>query len=200
MDKINIIADLLYSLNVNIFYFINLQLQNSFFNFIMPIITNLGSEPFGIAICFILLSFGIISKNESLQKLAIIGMITLLLTSIIVLTLKISIAEPRPFVTLKNVHLLVTENDPYSFPSGHSTNAFALATAFGLNWKIHIFKKEVRLIWFLLPLAAIIGFSRIYIGVHYPFDVLIGAIIGITVGLIVIKIKNTYLKKIFNKD
>lgn len=198
MNKINTITDLLYTLNVNLFYFINLQLQNSFFNFVMPIITNLGSEPFGIAICLILLTIGMATKNRSLQKLAILGIIALLITSIIVLIIKISVAEPRPFITLKNVHLLVVEKDPYSFPSGHTTNAFALATAFGLNWKIQFFKKNIKLIWFLIPLAAIIGFSRIYIGVHYPFDVLFGAIIGIIIGLIVTKIGNTYLKN-YNK-
>jgi len=165
----------------------------------MPLITNLGSGPFGIAICLFLLTLGITTKNKPLQKLVIIGIVAILITSIIVSLLKISVAEPRPFITLKNIHLLVIEKDPYSFPSGHTANAFALATAFGLNWKIHIFKKNVRLIWLLIPVAAIIGFSRIYIGVHYPVDVLVGGIIGITTGLIATKIGNIYLKN-YNKN
>jgi undecaprenyl-diphosphatase len=122
------------------------------------------------------------------------GIVTLFLVTIVVAILKFSIAEPRPVIALKNVHLLVSEIDPYSFPSGHTTNAFALATVFGLNWKIPIFKRTVKLIWILIPIAAIVGFSRIYIGVHYPLDVLCGAIIGIILGVIATKIGKNYLK------
>jgi len=194
LDKIINIIDLIYSLNENLFFFINSHLQNGFFNFTMPIITNLGSEFCGVAICLIIWVFAMIKKNEQLRKLAVIGIIALCLVSIIVSIIKFSVAEPRPFVTLKNVHLLETEIDPFSFPSGHTTNAFALTIVFGLNRKISIFKKPLKLIWFLIPLAAIVGFSRIYIGVHYPLDVLVGAIIGIILGLIAIKLGNTFLK------
>ena len=154
----------------------------------MPIITDLGSQFFVVAFCLIVLAIAMVKNNEPLRKVAIVGLIALCLVSIIVLMLKFSIAEPRPFVALKNVNLLVIEIDPFSFPSGHTTNSFALATVFGLNWQIPFLKKKLKLIWLLIPLASIVGFSRIYVGVHYPIDVLVGAIIGIILGLIAIKI------------
>jgi len=166
----------------------------------MPIITNLGSEYFGVAICLIIWVIAVISNNKPLRKLAVIGILALFFVTFVVSILKISVAEPRPYETLNNVHLLVNEIDPFSFPSGHTTNVFALATVFGLNWKISIFKKSLKLIWVLIPVAAIVGFSRIYIGVHYPLDVLFGALIGIILGLIATKIGKTYLNGTKNAD
>jgi len=182
-------------INTIIFYFINHNLQNNFFDFLMPIITNIGSDVFLISICIIILLYSIITKNIALRYLAIGGIIGIAFADILVGTLKILINEPRPFITLDNVHLLVNENDPYSFPSGHTGNIFAIATTLGLSWKFNIRTKSIKLAWLLIPLAFIIGFSRIYVGVHYPFDVVVGAIIGVIAGLIAIKIINNYLIK-----
>jgi undecaprenyl-diphosphatase len=174
----------------------------------MPNITNLGSFIVVVIICLIILIYGISTKNRKLRNLAIMGLIAIIITDIAISILKIVISEPRPFITLKSVHLLVSENDPFSFPSGHSGNIFALAVSLGLNWTFKIGKKSIKLIWVLIPIAFIIGFSRIYIGVHYPFDVLIGALIGITGGLIATNIGTKYLnnhekthalKKIYTK-
>jgi undecaprenyl-diphosphatase len=64
-----------------------------------------------------------------------------------------------------------------SFPSGHSTVAFACATAIALA--------VPRLRWPVFTLAALIAFSRVYVGVHYPLDVLAGAILGVGLGFAV---------------
>lgn len=171
----------------------------------MPKITELGSFSVVVIICLILLIYGIYRKNKGLKNLAIIGFIAISIAGATIFILKTLVAEPRPFMTLEFVNLLIFENDPFSFPSGHTGNSFALATALGLNWKIHIKNKSYRLIWILIPIACLIGFSRIYIGVHYPWDVFVGAIIGIISGLIATKIgkkclKNTSsIKKYYNK-
>ncbi|KZX15778.1 undecaprenyl-diphosphatase BcrC [Methanobrevibacter cuticularis] len=184
----------LMELNINLFYFININLQNSFFNFLMPLITDLGTLPFVLILCLIILEYGLFKKDKKIMKLAILGLIALLFPVIITYLLKILVGEPRPFVSLANVHLLVIETDPNSFPSGHTSNSFALAIGIGLNWEIKIKQRSIKLAWFLIPIASIIGFSRIYIGVHYPFDVITGAIIGIIGGLLATKIGNSYLK------
>lgn len=199
----------LFEINVMLFYFINNNLQNNVFDFIMPIITDLGSLIIVLTICFILLAYGSITKNIKIKKLAILGLIAITITTISIYILKTIVAEPRPFVTLTDVNLLIHEADPLSFPSGHSGNIFALATAIGLNWTINLRKKPVKLIWILIPLACLVGFSRIYNGVHYPFDVLIGAFIGMIGGVIATKIGKKYLnnytgnrallKRIYNK-
>ena len=64
-----------------------------------------------------------------------------------------------------------------SFPSGHATVAFAGATVLALA--------VPRLRWPLLALAALIAFSRVYVGVHYPLDILAGAVLGVAIGLAV---------------
>jgi len=185
----------LMEINTKLFYIINHNLQNSFFDFLMPMITDIGSMPFVLSICILLLVYSIITKNMSIKYLAITGIIAILFTDIIISILKVLINEPRPFHTLTSVHLLISENDPYSFPSGHSGYIFALAISLGLNWKFSIRKKEIKLLWLLIPLAFIVGFSRVYIGVHYPFDVFIGAIIGTIGGVIATKIMSDYLTK-----
>jgi len=186
-------------INIFLFYFINHNLQNSYFNFIMPIITNLGALPTILAITLAILIYGIITKNKKIIHLTIVGLIALALTDITISLIKVIVAEPRPFVALNSVHLLVTEPDPYSFPSGHSGDIFAFATAFGFNHSLKIKNKSIKLAWLLIPIAIIVGFSRIYVGVHYPLDVLVGATIGIIGGVAGTKIGYNVLKKKKNK-
>ena len=76
--------------------------------------------------------------------------------------------DPEPLVSLPATS---------SFPSGHSTVAFACATVLALA--------VPRLRWPLVALAALIAVSRVYVGVHYPLDVLAGAALGVLIGLAV---------------
>ncbi len=81
----------------------------------------------------------------------------------------------RPCQVLQGVRLLVGCSDSFSFPSNHATNAFALAVFFAVSNR--------RLAIPLFLLAALVGYSRIYVGVHYPTDVLAGAVLGAMIGL-----------------
>ncbi|MDR0900152.1 MAG: phosphatase PAP2 family protein [Methanobrevibacter sp.] len=157
----------------------------------MPLITDLGSVGFVFLLSFTLLIIGHLLKNSTIKKIAIIGIIALIITELAALFLKLWFSEPRPYTILKNVNLLIEKQEPFSFPSGHTANAFAIATAYGFSYKLKKFKirnKAIYLAWFSIPIAILIGFSRIYIGVHYPFDVIAGALLGIVGGLIAIKI------------
>ena len=73
----------------------------------------------------------------------------------------------------------------YGFFSGHSSNSFALAFFFSL-----IFKERKKLMPFLLFFASLIAYSRIYIGVHYPLDILFGALAGILMATLVYSLVN----------
>ncbi|MBC3787781.1 phosphatase PAP2 family protein [Spirosoma utsteinense] len=85
--------------------------------------------------------------------------------------LKYAIHRPRPFVTYPDLEPLVSGGSP-SFPSGHTTDAFAFATALSLSYPK----------WYVVvpayAWAGAVGYSRLHLGVHYPSDVLAGAVVG----------------------
>lgn len=93
----------------------------------------------------------------------------LLVTNI---TIKPLVERARPWVTWPVIQPLVTEKDPNSFPSGHTCAAFAAGMIWlrALPWKWGRIAAPV--------LAVLMGLSRLYVGVHYPTDVLAGAVIG----------------------
>lgn len=88
------------------------------------------------------------------------------------LTIKPLISRPRPWLDVPGLTALVTENDPNSFPSGHSCAAFAAA----MSWRRELPRKWMGRLGLLLALC--MALSRLYVGVHYPSDVLVGCLIG----------------------
>ncbi len=181
--------------NVVLFYLINHGMDNRIFDFIMPSITNFGSIVAWGLVCGLLFAFG----GEKAKKVAILGLVALFISNVAVFALKYLIAEPRPFIALSNVDLLVPENEIYSFPSGHTASSFSVATVIGLKYSFLVKNKKYRLIYPLIAFAALIGFSRIYIGVHYPLDVAFGAIVGTIFALLVLKFEDKiFLNKIVN--
>jgi len=96
---------------------------------------------------------------------------SLLLSAAISGIIKKTVKEPRPFVTYPEIQKL-TKAGSESFPSGHTTDAFSLATSLSIAYPK----------WYVAvpayTYASAIGYSRMHLGVHYPGDVLAGAIIG----------------------
>lgn len=93
-------------------------------------------------------------------------------TTIITFGLKYGVNRPRPFVTYPDIIQKDHHVGPYSFPSGHTSSAFALATSLTLcysKWYVAV----PAFAW-----AVTVGYSRMRLGVHFPTDVLVGAIIG----------------------
>jgi undecaprenyl-diphosphatase len=90
------------------------------------------------------------------------------------IVLKPLVARIRPFDVNTAVQLLIARPTDYSFPSGHTTAAFAATSALYFSR---------RRLWIpALALAALIAFSRLYLYVHYPTDILAGIVVGIGVG------------------
>ena len=178
-------------LNTQIFYFINDGLKNPFFDFLMPHLTDIGGLTF-IACLFIVLLlitrkdiFGL-KKYYPLVKLCICSLI---ISVIITASLKLFFSSPRPSLVIDNVHVLTSSADPNSFPSGHSSSTLSIMTVLFLKAKDYF--NRYRLIkCFAVFYAIFICFSRIYIGMHLPFDVITGCIIGMVSGVVVVK----YLK------
>lgn len=185
----NVILSGILNQNTILFYLINNGMDNNVLDFLMPLLTNFGSVIAWAVACGLLFVFG----GEKGKKVAILGLTALFVSNVVVFLLKFTIAEPRPFLTLPNVDLLVPENEIYSFPSGHTASSFAAAVVIGLSYKLKLRSQSYRLIYPLLTFAVVIGFSRVYVGVHYPLDVIFGAIVGILSGLLVLKIGDKVL-------
>ncbi len=85
-------------------------------------------------------------------------------------TLKRTLKRQRPFHALEHIHFLMAPRDVFSFPSGHTSAAFVMVTL--LSQIFPEFRIPMQ-IW-----ATIVGLSRVYLGIHYPTDVLAGATLG----------------------
>ena len=98
--------------------------------------------------------------------------------------LKSLVMQPRPFLSLPDVRLLVSPPSSYSFPSVNATYAFAASSGASLTARRVLGRLPVWG-WGFLALAVAVSYSRVYVGVHYPGDVLGGAIIGTSIGWLV---------------
>ncbi|WP_405294736.1 phosphatase PAP2 family protein [Methanobrevibacter sp.] len=181
-------------INLELFYFFNHNLQNPIFDAVMPVITHFGGFKVLVVVLIVIIFYAHLKGKKTLRRITILALIAFLCSDLVTAILKNLVNEPRPFVSLDNVHLLITEDDPLSFPSGHSTSTLSVVTFYILNMK-ELAKKHYKLIDIALVIfALVIPFSRLYVGVHYPFDVLAGAIIGIIGALVVNRYKNKIIK------
>lgn len=151
-------------------------LHNTFFDGFFAVITTLGDNG-----AIWLAAAAVMLFSRKYRKFGILLIISLaagyLLGDIL---LKNLVARPRPFQALPEISLLIHAPHGFSFPSGHSLAAFAASVIL-----LYANRK------FGIPafcLAGLIVFSRAYLAVHYPTDVLAGALIGALVALAVVRI------------
>jgi undecaprenyl-diphosphatase len=159
--------------DIKLFYMVNDRIKCTILDKTMPIITHLGGAISTITTCLLLIIYGkgIVVKAAGYQCLT-----TLTASFIVSYFLKKKFTRPRPFLKLLNVNTFNFKLKDYSFPSGHTTAAFAVYLTLSLIF--------TNLAAILIPIATIVGISRVYIGVHYPSDVIIGGLIGSTFSLI----------------
>lgn len=170
-----------------IFYFINKTIQNPFFDWLMPFITKLGNFKIPIIIGFVLL-FILGRKKERVFLILLIATI-LFADYIATQFIKYIFIRVRPCNALSNVHLLDGCTGSYSFPSSHAVNITVFAALTSYKYRFLIIP--------LIITAAAVCFSRVYIGVHYPFDVLGGAVIGGFFAAGVMYLDKKYLKRFY---
>src|SRR5205809_3120800 len=160
----------LQSLDVALFRFINLTLRNPLLDRIMPFFS--GNSLF--VPLLIVLGAILIWKAGTRGRVCVVmvALVVCLGDPLVVNTVKHAAGRPRPFKVINDAHVppQIGKTDSFSMPSAHTANWFA-ATVVLLVY----FRRSVS---FMLPLAATIGVSRIYNGVHYPSAVLVGATLG----------------------
>ncbi len=141
-----------------------------FFDGVFIFITNSAAA---IAFGFpgILLVSSFIKKNPPIRRKALTILIPVALSAIFANILKYSINLPRPYKVYPFIEKLSGGGSP-TFPSGHTADAFAFAVAVALLYR------KPSMVMLLLFWASLVGYSRMCLGVHFPSDVLAGALIG----------------------
>jgi undecaprenyl-diphosphatase len=91
------------------------------------------------------------------------------------------------------VHEVGNCGGSFGFASSHASTSFALATV----WFV-LLKNKVKHMWLLLLWPCLYSYSRVYVGVHYPGDIMVGAMVGVTAGLICIRLHNTFIEKYYH--
>ena len=164
--------DLILTFDNFILDFIQSSIRCDFLDFVMPIITLLGENGIlwvimGIVFCFF----------KKTRPMGISLLISLIIGLVVCnLTLKPLVARIRPYDANGFTGLLIKPLSDYSFPSGHTFASFEMGAcvyAFHKKWGV-----------FALVIATIIGFSRLYLYVHYPTDVLTGVLFGTAIGFL----------------
>ena len=176
---------LLNNFDIGILNFIRDNLTNPIMDKIMVFITSMGDSGFiWIVIAIILLA------QKKYRKVGIILLSALLLNLVLgEVIIKNIVQRPRAFITYPDISIIINPPDSYSFPSGHTASSFTAALIIGhylRNWKYEAY-----------ALASLIAFSRLYLYVHYPTDIICGILLGTISALITIRFsENSKIKKL----
>jgi undecaprenyl-diphosphatase len=164
------------SLDRKLYDKIHTDWKTPFLDKVMPEITLLGDDVTGIVFTVTLLAFG----DEKGKDSGILTAVALTGSGLITLGLKSAINRNRPEDPEGT-----TRRSNSSFPSGHASGVFSVATVIGSRYP----KARIP----VYSIASLVGYSRIYLGKHYPSDVLGGAVLGIASGIVVLQFDDKIL-------
>jgi undecaprenyl-diphosphatase len=159
------------SWDITLFRLINGQGHNYFLDWFMPFMTDLKNFRYVLPVLVVWVL--VREKKAGIVFLVFIGLTLAITDPFSSHWLKDWVGRVRPCHVLEEVRLLTDCNTSYSFPSSHAVNIFA--AAFFLSQPL----KKLSPLFF--GIAGIVGYSRIYIGIHYPLDVIGGAAIGLLI-------------------
>ena len=174
----------LIEIDTAILLFINQTLSNPIFDYIMP---KFDDPSNWIPIILLIWIYSAVKDKKNRLKLIILLPIIILLCDQTGGLIKDFQLRERPWFSLGTDivnHLGKNTGRYLSFPSNHALNISGASSLF-----LNIYPHYKKYFWFI---AFLIMYSRIYIGVHYPFDVFFGCILGVVISLIVIKLWDKY--------
>lgn len=162
-------------------FVINHDWSNIAFDFLMPLIRNKFTwVPLYLFAAFFLLTN---YKKDGWRIIAITLVLILVSDQLTASVLKPLFSRLRPChnpLILAKLHVLVDCGAGLSMPSNHAANHFTLASFLGLLF----YHRTKLMIWLLLLWATLICIAQVYVGVHYPLDVMVGGFIGIKLGML----------------
>ena len=160
------------AMEADILLWIQNNIRNDVLTPIFKFVTTLGNA----GVIWIVLSVGLLIPKKT-RRVGALALVSLVFSALIDnVILKNVVARTRPYDVIEGLTSLIGAQKDYSFPSGHTGSAFAAAVVMflGLPKKCGIP---------ILAFACLMGLSRLYVGVHYPSDVLGGALIGTGIAL-----------------
>lgn len=164
---------ILWKFDFEILFFIKDHIRNGFLDIVVPFYTNLGDDGIiWIALGLVLL---IPKKTRKCGIMVLAALLVMLVTNNLIL--KNLIARPRPCATYPELVELVKIPTSYSFPSGHTVSAMAVAFT--------VFLQHKKLGTVTIICGLLMGLSRLYVGVHFPTDVYGGILVGFAIALAV---------------
>ena len=192
--------ELILQLDLQLFYFINSNLSNTIFDYIFIFFHDCHKNLwFVIPLLFLWLFFIFRDKKNRIGLILLIPLV-ILITDQIGSKIKDLEIRKRPYMKIDedNINLLVntpknkdglyknTKSSKKSFPSNHSANIWALSTILS-----YIYNSKKK---YFMILAILVSISRVYVGVHYPLDIIAGAGIGLIVSFLVIKLSKQLIR------
>lgn len=165
---------ILQRIEIEILFFIQHNMHNTIMDNFMVFFTTLGNKGFIYIVISLLLII-----NKKYRKIGYMVFVALILVTIFGEgILKPIFQRPRPFISYPFVNLLIDIPPSYSFPSGHAIISFAVAGILANEFK------NIKIL--IYGLATLMAFSRLYLFVHYPTDIIIGAALGMMCSMFVI--------------
>jgi undecaprenyl-diphosphatase len=158
---------------------INQQWNHPFFDAILPFARN---QYLWTPVYLFLLLFMVLNFRKQAFGWVLLFLLTFAVTDLIsTQVIKEFIQRPRPCwdsITAGQVRMLIPCSHAYSFVSSHAANHFGIAAFLWVTYR-HL---QLRLLWMVWLWAALVAYAQVYVGAHFPFDILGGALLGWVAG------------------